>query len=123
MEISYTYLLLLLVASFCIHDFRNRMRWFLHRFVCNIRIKRILMIYQTEIENPSPGCNNKKPPTNEFIHFFLCKIRVQKPKLNYTLENDNTVRIIMRTAVTRGANVLKKKYNSIAFSFSFHICV
>jgi hypothetical protein len=59
--------------------------------------------------------------TNLFISFRK-KVRVQKPKLNYTLENDNTVRIIMSAEVTRGANVLKKKYNSIAF-FYLYLCM
>lgn len=56
--------------------------------------------------------------TNLFISFRK-NVRVQKPKLNYTLENDNTVRIIMSAAVTRGPPMFLKKYNSIAFSFLF----
>jgi len=57
--------------------------------------------------------------TNLFISSRK-KVRVQKPKLNYTLENDNTVRIIMSAAVSRGPPMfLKKKYNLIAFSFFF----
>jgi len=94
---------MIVFASFYIQYMNKNEFWWFHK---------------TEIENPTLSGNKKnRRQTNLFISFCK-KVRVQKPKLNYTLENDNTVRIIMSTAVTRGPMFLKK-YNSIAFSFLF----
>lgn len=81
-----------------------------------------MIFHETEIENPILSGNNKKKTADKRIYSFLFeKVRVQKPKLNYTLENDNTFRIIMSmdAAVTREGGPMFFKKKKIQFDCFF----
>lgn len=113
----------ILSGDFSKYDFFNSLLQFLQRFMCDIRI---IMHFDDFIKRKQKtpflvarikNCRQ----TNLFISFRK-KVRVQKPKLNYTLENDNTVRIIMSTAVTSRPMFLKQIQFDCFFLF-LYLCM